>query len=128
MALFLRFEVTIRDPSGYPHTQYHYYDDLADCRDERNRYIHELDDKATIGPIQQAITIWKDFEGTYVVGMRGVEQSIRGVEQGSRGVLPDEPFEDNDPEFDMSAFATSTSGLSNTLTTARNNMEGNNHE
>lgn len=120
MALFLRFEVTIKDVSGYPHTQYHYYDDLADCRDERNRYIRELDETATIGPIQQAITVWKDFEGTYEPGKSGVAQS-------KNGVLPDKPFADNEPEFDTSGFTTSR-GISEAVTTAINYMGVPDHE
>lgn len=120
MALFLRFEVTIKDVSGYPHSQYHYYDDLADCRNDRNRYIKELDETATIGPIQQAITVWKDFEGTYEPGKSGVVQS-------KNGVLPDEPFADNEPEFDTDAFTTNVS-RGGTATTARNYMEEPDHE
>lgn len=68
---YYRYEVTIKDLNGFPHTHYEYHHDLDACRAEREAAIKELGDMSSIGPIQQSeMHIWRDLEGDYQSGTK----------------------------------------------------------
>ena len=68
---YYRYEVTVKDLNGFPHTHYEYHHDIDACRREREIAIQELGEMSTIGPIQQSeLHVWKDLEGEYQSGAR----------------------------------------------------------
>jgi len=72
---YYRYEVTIKDLNGFPHTHYEYHHDIDACRAEREAAVKELGEMATIGPIQQSeMHIWKNLEGEYQSGTRDAEE------------------------------------------------------